>query len=101
VSEVSVHVPDITPETRALIARSLDMAGVAPGALTVSRADASVAILAATMAGMRLGGARRVGIRCCRVCGCSLLIRCSPDDPCKWVQTDLCSACEPFVEASL
>ncbi len=98
-SEVTRHEPDISDDTRALVRRCLADAEVVDGVLIVAVDTANAAICYGALAGARIAEAHLHGHRHCRVCGCTDLRTCAPDDPCHWVGDDLCSACEPFVKA--
>ena len=92
---VLVRAPD--PDGRALARRLLGDEGIAEGALMISRADVMAIVVEAKRAGARMAVAGVAETRFCRVCGCTDLSTCQPADPCHWVASDLCSACEPFV----
>ena len=87
------------PERRALAARLIAEQGVSEAALMVGRADLDRIVAKAVTHGGIIAVAEVLGERSCRVCGCTQLAACHP--PCWWAGPDLCSACEPYLAATV
>lgn len=84
---------------RRLAARLFATIDVAPGALTMPRLEAELAVALAVQVGVDLENARAAGERFCRVCGCTQFTACrGADGPCSWAAPDLCSVCALYPE---
>ena len=70
------------------------------GALVVPRFDAELGAAIAARHGEAISSARRLGLRHCRVCGCTEDHACIEEDGfgCSWREADLCSVCARFPE---
>lgn len=88
--------PIADTDPRALVGRALDELELEPGALTLSRADVEQIASLAFEFGAAKGYAEATEQRACRVCGCTEYRACHGG--CCWVEADLCSACQPFVQ---
>ena len=93
-----VLVDDVPAAAQALSRRLIAEQGIAHGALMVGRADVERIVALAALHGGQIAIAEAIGLRACRVCGCTETTACHPR-PCSWVADDLCSACEPYAEA--
>jgi hypothetical protein len=85
------------PDPHALAGRLLADAGLEPGSLVIARADVEQLVARAFAFGGAAESADEHERRFCRICGCTQIRACP--GACSWVGPDLCSACEPFVEA--
>ncbi len=81
---------------RARALRLIAEAGVAPGALMVSHADVDMIVAKASVMGAKIASGYICEERHCFVCGCTETTACHPE-PCSWVASDLCSACEAYL----
>jgi hypothetical protein len=88
--------PIADTDPHALVGRVLDDLELEPEALTLSRADVENVAALAFQFGAAKGYAEANFRRACRICGCTEFRACHGG--CAWVEVDLCSACEPFVQ---